>query len=141
MRRGLELILTRALKEYQYKDCNEVHTGHGKLAVLCKCVMSLFLVSQVSQLYLSSSGRLCSSLPPHIFSSARRAYHMIAAGATPTVFHHQVPFTDMHNTVTLVIHYSHFHVLFAQSVAFFLIQQALYLYCVHSYIRLASSVG
>lgn len=41
---------------------------------------------QVSQLYLSSTGRLCSSLPPHIFSSAERAYHMMLQERRPQCF-------------------------------------------------------
>ncbi|RXM32729.1 Unconventional myosin-XVI [Acipenser ruthenus] len=40
----------------------------------------------VSQLYMSSSGRLCSSLPPHIFSSAERAYHMLFQERRPQCF-------------------------------------------------------
>ena len=53
--------------------------------------LSLFLclslsLCQVSQLYLSSSGRLCSSLPPHIFSSAERAYHMMLQERRPQCF-------------------------------------------------------
>ncbi|KAK1903550.1 Unconventional myosin-XVI, partial [Dissostichus eleginoides] len=40
----------------------------------------------VSQLYLSSTGRLCSSLPPHIFSSAERAYHMMLQERRPQCF-------------------------------------------------------
>ncbi|GAA6093119.1 unconventional myosin-XVI isoform X1, partial [Tachysurus ichikawai] len=40
----------------------------------------------VSQLYLSSSGRLCSSLPPHIFSSAERAFHMMLQERRPQCF-------------------------------------------------------
>lgn len=51
---------------------------------------SCYLIStsppQVSQLYLSSSGRLCSSLPPHIFSSAERAYHMMLQERRPQCF-------------------------------------------------------
>lgn len=59
---------------------------------LCPCytqivthcnVLPLF---QVSQLYLSSTGRLCSSLPPHIFSSAERAYHMMLQERCPQCF-------------------------------------------------------
>ncbi|MGH0131327.1 UNVERIFIED_CONTAM: hypothetical protein FKN15_056372, partial [Acipenser sinensis] len=41
---------------------------------------------QVSQLYMSSSGRLCPSLPPHIFSSAERAYHMLFQERRPQCF-------------------------------------------------------
>lgn len=46
----------------------------------------VILCLQVSQLYLSSTGRLCSSLPPHIFSSAERAYHMMLQERRPQCF-------------------------------------------------------
>lgn len=41
---------------------------------------------QVTQLYLSNSGKLCSSLPPHIFSCAERAYHMLFQEQRPQCF-------------------------------------------------------
>lgn len=47
---------------------------------------NLSLCLKVSQLYLSSTGRLCSSLPPHIFSSAERAYHMMLQERRPQCF-------------------------------------------------------
>lgn len=77
---------------------------HRQLAVklcvcLCVCVsrlqramikyldwFNLSLSLKVSQLYLSSTGRLCSSLPPHIFSSAERAYHMMLQERRPQCF-------------------------------------------------------
>ena len=48
--------------------------------------VTLTVCLQVSQLYQSSTGRLCSSLPPHIFSSAERAYHMMLQERRPQCF-------------------------------------------------------
>lgn len=41
---------------------------------------------QVSQLYLSSTGQPCSSLPPHIFSCAERAFHQLFQEQRPQCF-------------------------------------------------------
>ncbi|KAI1899883.1 hypothetical protein AGOR_G00066350 [Albula goreensis] len=49
-------------------------------------IQKIFRDEEVSQLYLSSRGRLCSSLPPHIFSSAERAYHMMLQERRPQCF-------------------------------------------------------
>lgn len=62
---------------------------YNKVVIHCLDVLPPPLsptVSQVSQLYLSSTGRLCSSLPPHIFSSAERAYHMMLQERRPQWF-------------------------------------------------------
>ncbi|EHH29118.1 Unconventional myosin-16 [Macaca mulatta] len=42
--------------------------------------------SMVSQLYFSSSGKLCSSLPPHLFSCVERAFHQLFQEQRPQCF-------------------------------------------------------
>ncbi|XP_033867625.3 unconventional myosin-XVI-like isoform X1 [Acipenser ruthenus] len=66
---------------------NQIYTYIGNILLLVNPYKNLHIYStMVSQLYLSSSGRLCSSLPPHIFSSAERAYHMLFQERRPQCF-------------------------------------------------------
>ncbi|KAJ4933639.1 hypothetical protein JOQ06_030463, partial [Pogonophryne albipinna] len=69
------------------KDMTEETTYIGHILLLVNPNKELPIYSTlVSQLYLSSTGRLCSSLPPHIFSSAERAYHMMLQERRPQCF-------------------------------------------------------
>ncbi|KAJ8351475.1 hypothetical protein SKAU_G00229510, partial [Synaphobranchus kaupii] len=74
-----ELTDSSLLYEMQKRFGNDqIYTYIGHILLLVNPNKELPIYSTlVSQLYLSSSGRLCSSLPPHIFSSAERAYHMM----------------------------------------------------------------
>ncbi|XP_046701110.1 unconventional myosin-XVI isoform X2 [Silurus meridionalis] len=66
---------------------NQIYTYIGHILLLINPNKDLPIYSNlVSQLYLSSSGRLCSSLPPHIFSSAERAFHMMLQERRPQCF-------------------------------------------------------
>ncbi|XP_066562262.1 unconventional myosin-XVI isoform X2 [Amia ocellicauda] len=66
---------------------DQIYTYIGNILLLVNPNKELPIYSTlVSQLYLSSSGRLCSSLPPHIFSSAERAYHMMVQERRPQCF-------------------------------------------------------
>ncbi|XP_061547358.1 unconventional myosin-XVI isoform X2 [Phycodurus eques] len=66
---------------------NQIYTYIGHILLLVNPNKALPIYSTlVSQLYLSSTGRLCSSLPPHIFSSAERAYHMMLQERRPQCF-------------------------------------------------------
>uniref|UniRef100_A0A3B3SE87 Myosin motor domain-containing protein n=1 Tax=Paramormyrops kingsleyae TaxID=1676925 RepID=A0A3B3SE87_9TELE len=74
-----DLTDSSLLYEMQKRFGNDqIYTYIGYILLLINPNKDLPIYSPlVSQLYLSSSGRLCSSLPPHIFSSAERAYHMM----------------------------------------------------------------
>ncbi|TSL16099.1 Unconventional myosin-XVI [Bagarius yarrelli] len=66
---------------------NQIYTYIGHILLLINPNKDLPIYSNlVSQLYLSSSARLCSSLPPHIFSSAERAFHMMLQERHPQCF-------------------------------------------------------
>ncbi|MGH0127285.1 UNVERIFIED_CONTAM: hypothetical protein FKN15_068513 [Acipenser sinensis] len=66
---------------------NQIYTYIGNILLLVNPYKNLHIYStMVSQLYMSSSGRLCPSLPPHIFSSAERAYHMLFQERRPQCF-------------------------------------------------------
>ncbi|XP_077392249.1 unconventional myosin-XVI isoform X3 [Festucalex cinctus] len=66
---------------------DQIYTYIGHILLLVNPNKELPIYSTlVSQLYLSSTGRLCSSLPPHIFSSAERAYHMMLQERRPQSF-------------------------------------------------------
>uniref|UniRef100_A0A8C5GII5 Myosin motor domain-containing protein n=1 Tax=Gouania willdenowi TaxID=441366 RepID=A0A8C5GII5_GOUWI len=66
---------------------NQIYTYIGHILLLINPNKELPIYSTlVSQLYMSSTGRLCSSLPPHIFSSAERAYHMMLQERRPQCF-------------------------------------------------------
>ncbi|XP_068602409.1 unconventional myosin-XVI [Brachionichthys hirsutus] len=83
-----ELTDSSLLYEMQKRFGNDqVYTYIGHILLLVNPNKELPIYSTlVSQLYLSSTGRLCSSLPPHIFSSAERAYHMMLQEGHPQCF-------------------------------------------------------
>ncbi|XP_036830919.1 unconventional myosin-XVI [Oncorhynchus mykiss] len=83
-----ELTDSSLLYEMQKRFGNDqIYTYIGHILLLVNPNKDLPIYSTlVSQLYLSSSGRLCSSLPPHIFSSAERAYHMMLQERRPQCF-------------------------------------------------------
>ncbi|KAI1885343.1 hypothetical protein AGOR_G00219160 [Albula goreensis] len=83
-----ELTDSSLLYEMQKRFGNDqIYTYIGHILLLVNPNKELPIYSTlVSQLYLSSSGRLCSSLPPHIFSSAERAYHMMLQERRPQCF-------------------------------------------------------
>ncbi|XP_074048123.1 unconventional myosin-XVI [Macrotis lagotis] len=66
---------------------NQIYTYIGDILLLVNPFKELPIYSNmVMQLYLSNTGRLCSSLPPHIFSCAERAYHMLFQEQKPQCF-------------------------------------------------------
>ncbi|XP_068185946.1 unconventional myosin-XVI [Antennarius striatus] len=83
-----ELTDSSLLYEMQKRFGNDqIYTYIGHILLLVNPNKELPIYSTlVSQLYLSSTGRLCSSLPPHIFSSAERAYHMMLQERHPQCF-------------------------------------------------------
>uniref|UniRef100_A0A7N6C4I2 Myosin motor domain-containing protein n=1 Tax=Anabas testudineus TaxID=64144 RepID=A0A7N6C4I2_ANATE len=83
-----ELTDSSLLYEMQKRFGNDqIYTYIGHIVLLVNPNKELPIYSTlVSQLYLSSTGRLCSSLPPHIFSSAERAYHMMLQERRPQCF-------------------------------------------------------
>ncbi|XP_038145588.1 unconventional myosin-XVI isoform X1 [Cyprinodon tularosa] len=83
-----ELTDSSLLYEMQKRFCNDqIYTYIGHILLLINPNKELPIYSTlVSQLYLSSTGRLCSSLPPHIFSSAERAFHMMQQERRPQCF-------------------------------------------------------
>lgn len=83
-----ELTDGSLLYEMQKRFGNDqIYTYIGHILLLVNPNKELPIYSTlVSQLYLSSTGRLCSSLPPHIFSSAERAYHMMLQERRPQCF-------------------------------------------------------
>uniref|UniRef100_A0A3Q1G4C4 Myosin motor domain-containing protein n=1 Tax=Acanthochromis polyacanthus TaxID=80966 RepID=A0A3Q1G4C4_9TELE len=83
-----ELTDSSLLYEMQKRFGNDqIYTYIGHILLLVNPNKELPIYSTlVSQLYLSSTGRLCSSLPPHIFSSAERAYHMMHQERRPQCF-------------------------------------------------------
>ncbi|XP_053295375.1 unconventional myosin-XVI [Pleuronectes platessa] len=83
-----ELTDSSLLYEMQKRFGNDqIYTFIGHILLLVNPNKELPIYSTlVSQLYLSSTGRLCSSLPPHIFSSAERAYHMMLQERRPQCF-------------------------------------------------------
>ncbi|XP_069010138.1 unconventional myosin-XVI isoform X2 [Embiotoca jacksoni] len=83
-----ELTDSSLLYEMQKRFGNDqIYTYIGHILLLVNPNKELPIYSTlVSQLYLSSTGRLCSSLPPHIFSSAERAYHMMQQERRPQCF-------------------------------------------------------
>uniref|UniRef100_A0A3Q2PQ17 Myosin motor domain-containing protein n=1 Tax=Fundulus heteroclitus TaxID=8078 RepID=A0A3Q2PQ17_FUNHE len=83
-----ELTDSSLLYEMQKRFGNDqIYTYIGHILLLINPNKELPIYSTlVSQLYVSSTGRLCSSLPPHIFSSAERAYHMMLQERRPQCF-------------------------------------------------------
>ncbi|XP_051565407.1 unconventional myosin-XVI-like isoform X1 [Myxocyprinus asiaticus] len=83
-----ELTDSSLLYEMQKRFANDqIYTYIGHILLLINPYKDLPVYSNlVSQLYMSSSGRLCSSLPPHIFSSAERAYHVMLQERRPQCF-------------------------------------------------------
>ncbi|CAL8322463.1 unnamed protein product [Merluccius merluccius] len=83
-----ELTDSSLMYEMQKRFGNDqIYTYIGHILLLVNPNKDLPIYSTlVSQLYLSSTGRLCSSLPPHIFSSAERAYHMMLQERRPQCF-------------------------------------------------------
>ncbi|XP_023408960.2 unconventional myosin-XVI [Loxodonta africana] len=66
---------------------NQIYTFIGDILLLVNPFKELPIYStMVSQLYSSSSGRLSSSLPPHIFSCAERAFHQLFLEQRPQCF-------------------------------------------------------
>eukprot|EP00062_Callorhinchus_milii_P008899 gi/632952105/ref/XP_007891667.1/ PREDICTED: unconventional myosin-XVI [Callorhinchus milii] len=74
-----ELTDSSLLYEIQKRfSNNQIYTYIGHILLMVNPYKELPMYSaMVTQLYLSNTGRLCSSLPPHIFSCAEKAYHMM----------------------------------------------------------------
>ncbi|XP_074185618.1 unconventional myosin-XVI isoform X2 [Rhinolophus sinicus] len=66
---------------------NQIYTFIGDILLLVNPFKELPIYStMVSQLYLSIMGQPCSSLPPHIFSCAERAFHQLFQEQRPQCF-------------------------------------------------------
>nr|XP_014976928.2 unconventional myosin-XVI isoform X5 [Macaca mulatta] len=66
---------------------NQIYTFIGDILLLVNPYKELPIYSSmVSQLYFSSSGKLCSSLPPHLFSCVERAFHQLFQEQRPQCF-------------------------------------------------------
>ncbi|XP_051881505.1 unconventional myosin-XVI [Pristis pectinata] len=66
---------------------NQIYTYIGHILLLVNPYKELSIYStMVTQLYRSSTGKLCSSLPPHIFSCTERALHMMWQEQRPQCF-------------------------------------------------------
>ncbi|XP_066236665.1 unconventional myosin-XVI isoform X1 [Saccopteryx leptura] len=66
---------------------NQIYTFIGNILLLVNPFKELPIYStMISELYLSSSGRPCASLPPHIFSCAERAFHQLFQEQRPQCF-------------------------------------------------------
>ncbi|KAM6178583.1 unconventional myosin-XVI [Rhynchocyon petersi] len=66
---------------------NQIYTFIGDILLLVNPFKELPIYSTlVSQLYCSSTGKLCSALPPHIFSCAERAFHQLFLEQRPQCF-------------------------------------------------------
>ncbi|XP_062909804.1 unconventional myosin-XVI isoform X2 [Mobula hypostoma] len=66
---------------------NQIYTYIGHILLLVNPYKELAIYStMVTHLYWSSTGKLCSSLPPHIFSCTERALHMMWQEERPQCF-------------------------------------------------------
>ncbi|XP_057563423.1 unconventional myosin-XVI [Hippopotamus amphibius kiboko] len=66
---------------------NQIYTFIGDILLLVNPFKEIPIYStMVSQLYLSSAGQPCPSLPPHIFSCAERAFHQLFQEQRPQCF-------------------------------------------------------
>nr|XP_012607389.1 unconventional myosin-XVI isoform X2 [Microcebus murinus] len=66
---------------------NQIYTFIGDILLLVNPFKELPIYSpMVSQLYFSTSGKLRSSLPPHLFSCAERAFHQLFQEQRPQCF-------------------------------------------------------
>ncbi|XP_078077789.1 unconventional myosin-XVI isoform X2 [Mustelus asterias] len=74
-----ELTDRSLLYEIQKRFTNDqIYTYIGHILLLVNPYKELPIYSTlITELYLSSTVKLCSSLPPHIFSCSERAYHMM----------------------------------------------------------------
>uniref|UniRef100_A0A8C3XQK5 Myosin XVI n=1 Tax=Chelydra serpentina TaxID=8475 RepID=A0A8C3XQK5_CHESE len=83
-----ELTDSSLLYEIQKRfSNNQIYTYVGDILLLVNPFKELPIYStMVNQLYLSESGKLSSSLPPHIFSCAERAYYMLFQERRPQCF-------------------------------------------------------
>ncbi|KAM9319999.1 unconventional myosin-XVI [Gastrophryne carolinensis] len=83
-----ELTDSSLLYEIQKRfSNNQIYTYIGNILLLVNPYKDLPIYSTlVTQLYHSVSGRLCSSLPPHIFACSERAYHMVFQERRPQCF-------------------------------------------------------
>ncbi|XP_069492667.1 unconventional myosin-XVI isoform X2 [Ambystoma mexicanum] len=83
-----ELTDSSLLYEIQKRfSHSQIYTYIGNILLLVNPYKDLPMYStMVTQLYLCSSGKLCSSLPPHIFASSERAYHMLFQERWPQSF-------------------------------------------------------
>ncbi|XP_029459184.1 unconventional myosin-XVI-like [Rhinatrema bivittatum] len=83
-----ELTDSSLLYEIQKRfSNNQIYTYVGNILLLVNPYKELPIYSaMVSQLYLSTSGKLCASLPPHVFACAERAHHMLFREQRPQCF-------------------------------------------------------
>ncbi|KAG8586536.1 hypothetical protein GDO81_005410 [Engystomops pustulosus] len=83
-----ELTDSSLLYEIQKRfNNNQIYTYIGNILLLVNPYKDLPIYSSlVTQLYHNISGRLCSSLPPHIFACSERAYHMVFQERRPQCF-------------------------------------------------------
>ncbi|KAG9492232.1 hypothetical protein GDO78_000641 [Eleutherodactylus coqui] len=83
-----ELTDSSLLYEIQKRfNNNQIYTYIGNILLLVNPYKDLPIYSSlVTQLYHNISGRLCSSLPPHVFACSERAYHMVVQERKPQCF-------------------------------------------------------
>ncbi|XP_063809250.1 unconventional myosin-XVI isoform X2 [Pseudophryne corroboree] len=83
-----ELTDSSLLYEIQKRyNNNQIYTYIGNILLLVNPYKDLPIYSSlVTHLYHNISGRLCSSLPPHIFACSERAYHMVFQEKRPQCF-------------------------------------------------------
>ncbi|XP_077170526.1 unconventional myosin-XVI isoform X2 [Paroedura picta] len=83
-----ELTDSSLLYEIQKRfSNNQIYTYIGDILLLVNPFKELPIYSpMVTQLYLSNSGKISSSLPPHIFACAERAFHLLFRERRPQCF-------------------------------------------------------